>query len=699
MIWDSFKIIWKIFYRNKFFLLVFVLAFLYVETLFYHYLFLDYDPGETLARSSFVVQGGIIVSMMLGVQIIRVEEKVKLDELLSSIQWGTLHKMLGKALFFLSLILVFSLISIFSLFLMLYISGLSISSFYLSAALYILLYWSLSFLIGGIIGSLFAFWIKGKLLYVFIILVWLLISPLNTPFMIQLGFLFNIEHTLELSNLFNLGQANPYEPYHALYGYSLEVAQWLKKGLWITFLFALIFLSIGFKTRRIHNFIIALVIFLVSMPFSYALNQEDQVLVFDREADAVFEYDYNYYEDYHDLFPEKDRDDIIIQAYDIVLSTNRKITASVDVTLQNIGETAMDMLTFSLYHNLKVNEVSNGDNPLNYEQKGDLISVNLPSVIRPQEVLTLSFDYVGVSSPSFFANEQAVNLPFYFPWLPTTKKSPAMKIYDSDIFWLPLHPNAEIEYSLSYTGPEPLYTNLNKMPNGTWEGKTKNGITLIAGSVGKETIDDVEIIYPLTSEIMLGEFDQFNSVISNSITEITRILDIKETFNIKQIIFRPTFSNLNIPEQFVWASEDQLIISSNIYFQNNERALEESNPYLTYGLVPAVTWKYEGVIFEDLTYAQLFDASFSYWYNQNKDIETNYSFFDFFVDDLKRQVDFNQQNSEKEDTELILKAKIAEKLYRGVTSGKIDELFFREWYSELRSGNADWESLKQRIEL
>ncbi|GGM42924.1 hypothetical protein GCM10011351_31080 [Paraliobacillus quinghaiensis] len=697
--WNSVKISWKIFCRNKFSLLIFVLSLLYVETLFYHYLFLDYAPGETLSRSSFVVQGGIFVSMVLGVQIIRLEEKEKVDELLRSIQFGPLHKILGKSLFFLALILVFSLLSLFSLFLMLYFSDLSFSSFYLSSSLYILLYWSLSFLIGGMIGSIFAFWVKGRLIYVLLIITWLLISPLNTPFILQLALLFNIENTFELINILNLGQANPYEPYHALYGYSLETAQWFKKGLWITLLFAIVFLSIGFKTRRRQNFIASLLFFLLTLPFGYGLAQEDQVLVFDREANAVFKYDYNYYKDHSDTIDRRDRSDILIKAYDIDLNTNRKFTASVDVTLQNIGGMGMDVLEFSLYHNLKVNRILYEDKQLNYEQTGDLISVELSSVIRPKQVLTLSFDYEGTSSPYFFANEQAVKLPFYFPWLPNTKKSPAMKVYSNEIFPLPLHPNSEIKYSLSYSGPEPIYTNLKMQSDGKWKGTTKNGITLIAGSLGKKTINSMEVIYPLTWEDLVQGFDEFNKSTKTSISEITGILGIEEDFNIRQVIFRPTFSEVGMPEQFVWASEDQLIISSNIYFQNNKGSLKEVHPYLTYGLVPALTWKYEGFVFEDITYAQLFNASFSFWYNKNKGIERDHSFFSFYVDKLKREADFDERDPERRDSKLRLQAIVAQKLYNLITSSSVNQRFFREWYGELKTGNNDWEYLNHKIEI
>lgn len=678
---DSFLLYWRILISKKLNILLIFISFIYNIYLFYNFLFPSFEPGQALVKSSFIVQGGILVSIMLSIYLANMEKTIRFNEVLSTIQGANLYKTLGKISFFLSLINIYLFVNILILMIMFQVTDIPFSNFYLNSTLYFILYWGLSFTIGGLIGILLSFWIKGRVIYILSMIIWLLISPLNYPFIIQLGIFLKLPNTFEIINFLNIGQNNPHYPYQPFYGFALEDYQWFKRLFFIVSLLLAIILSLIIKGN--HKLLNTVALISLTIVFGLLINEiqeKRQILHFDREADAILKKDSMFYENTQ---LEMKQENFKITSYSIEVDYENFLKAEVLVDIKNTSDKNQKEINFLLYHDLKINKLTDENGlPLKYSQNKDSVKIITKKEIPPGKNLKINFHYEGLSSPFFFANKQAMNLLNHYPWLPTISKyNTIMYNHGYQTFRLPLQPNHDITYTLVLKNKNKIYTNLEKVSKNKWRGTTNHGIYIVTGSLNERIINHKSVVYPLTWDRLLTNFNPFSQRVEETLQKINKELNINRNVKVERYMFIDQSINTDYPEQHIWIHGKTVAISPNTYFFNDYNGLKMNNGYLTYGLVPAITWKNEGVFREDLKELRLFDYSYAYFLNIRSEFEDEYKsseYFDYYIQDLEVQQD-------KKSFEL------AQSIQKYLNNENIPDehkiKFFKNWYEKLRKGN------------
>lgn len=671
---NSLNILWKLTVRNKIVLVLFLGSIFYNIYLFYSFLFVYFEPGQTLVKSSFTVQGGILAFIIIGIQL----GKMDPEEIMSVIKNAMYYKSIGKFLFILNLIALYILINLGILILMFVVSGIPFSSFYLKTVYYFVLYWGMSFLIGALIGYFLSLIIKGRMIYILSLIVWVFISPLNYPFVTQLGILLNLENNFELINILNIGQNNPHSPYNYFYGLALEPYQWLKRGFFILVILVLIMLRFAIKFPRVKaNVIIAALLLFSLWPVSASLTSGSQVLHYDREKNSIQKQDYEYYKGVTSI--ERYKNHFQAEKYRISLNTDGKIKAEVLLEAKNTSETESDTLHFLLYHELKIESVTaEGDIRVEAIQAKDQLTVSTSRPIKPDEIVQLNFVYSGVSSPFFFANNQAVYLPNHYPWYPVLNESQTVMLdVDFQAFRLPLQPSNEITYQLNVKEGPKLFSNLEKAGHDRWEGKTSEGIYLVGGSLDEKTIGNFSIVYPLTWENILPNMNVTIAEIQKSINQIEEELGLERDHFDRVMLLKQSLSS-DLPEQQAWMHGGSLIMSPDEYIYHDKEEYYFNRAYFHYALIPAITWKHEGIVNDDLKTLQLFGYSYAYFLNSrstNIDNRASLEYFDYFIS-------FSEETG---DVELSEKAQILKEYIENNNINENEKIeFYKKWYEKIK---------------
>lgn len=674
---ESFKLLWRIFLRNKVPFILIGLSLIYNIFLFYSYTVFEYDPGQALVKSSFVVQGGILASIIIGIQLHRMEYTYSIAEILKSIKSTTLYKGVGKLLFFISFIAIYLFINILLLWTFLYFLGMKAIIFFIDTLWYLLLYWGISFLIGGLIGYLLSSVVKNRSIYFLALIIWLLISPLNYPFIIQLGILLNLDNTFELINYLNIGQDDPHYPYNPFYGFSLENIQWIQRLFIIIILCILLTLSYLIKSRDKKRGILALAIFMIILvPTTYGLNLETQVLHYDRTSDSLIKKDALYYQDIE--LENQYQNNFKIEQYSIDLNINRQLKADVNIEIVNDSNAPINQLHFLLYHGFSIQSVVDIDGErLEFERKGDNIIIETKDILEG-ESYTLNFIYSGISSPFFVANEQAIYLPEYFPWLPVNSSANSiMTMFDFAAYRLPLNPNEEINYDLKIESNIDFYTNLKKINQNNFEGMFNQGIYIVSGSLTEEIINDTSVIYPVTSTYLVENFSSFEKYTRDILEMINLELELeRETKNFNRFMFIGNTLNSDSPSQQVWINDNAITIAPDPFFPNIEDSLTYNLDFFNHGLVAANTWKYDGIT-KNINELELFSNSYAHYLNTRL-FPTNggITYFEVYTSNI--------QNLDVYDTAFKEKA---EDLVRFIHDTSISEekkvTFFKYWYRNI----------------
>lgn len=680
---NSFALYWKIAKSKKITLLLLLLSFFYNIYFFYVFIVGDRDPAEALVRSSFIVQGGILASMMIGVYLSTIERKVGLEELIETISHAKFRKNVGKILFFLSFVFLYLLLNILALMTMFILTDVVFSPFYLQSVLYMLLYWGFSFVIGGLIGSFLAMWIKGRMIYVLSLVIWLFISPLNYPFIIQLGILFQWSNVDEIENFLNIGQNNPHHLYQPFYGFALENYQWLKRSLFSLILILLIIGSVMIQRKVWKKYLPAfLIVLALTFYTGFSVFGKHQVLNLSSEKDGILIQDAFYYQDI--ILSDQLSNGYQIKNYEIDLDIRNYLKANVVVEMTNPTNEEMNTFDFLLYHDLKVSEVLDEEgNELEFKQNRDIVEVTTKSPVVPNETTKFTFNYAGISSPFFFANNRAINLLNHFPWLPTNGNfNSSMITVGLEAFRLPNQPNQDISYQVRLKGNSSTFSNLEKIGKNEWEGTSSDGIYLVAGSIGEKNINGKSVIYPYTWEKMLTNFAYFEQFIQRKIDQINQELELDREVSIDRYMFIDHARSSEMPEQKVWFYGNSFIMSTQGLLFNDEAALEINVDLMTFTIVPAMTWKKDGVFSEDMGELRLFDMSYAYFLNirGTEEDKKRYSNIEYYQSEIEQ---LENNNSPFASTAVKLKDFIDnEDIFE---EKKIQ--FFREWYQNIKQEN------------
>lgn len=682
-IFDSYKIMAILLSRNPLFWL------LSIGFISYNYLGLrtfssgvDFSPGEGLIRMSFAVQAGILIFLFLGVLFTRIEGNSNLEEVLHTIPNAAKNKFIGKLLFFVTLTLLLTIIVWFIYYSLFSARGITFSSFYIHAFYYMILFWSLTFFISLLVGILLSTWIKNKLVYPLILLVWILIGPVN------IYFLGGTSQGSFISNLFvwmNLGEPNPTALFNDLYGFELSNYHWIKKALIISVISLFIYITFCFKKtfiKRTKQLIITtscLLIIIIGLSFSLGLERQPY---YSNPYSSLSRDDveYNYYGHLIDEKTTLLNKHLQINNYDIALDVDRNVKVKTTFNLENNSMETTDSLMFTLYHGFKVKNIAIDNQKVTFKQDKDLLTLTLEKPLEPNKNTDITMVYEGLSSPLFFANERSIYLPYYFPWLPSLNTERAFVVTDKYGLLRENHQwNQPTYVTLKFSGPHELFTNLVKGEDGNWSGTVDKGLSVIAGELDEISTDTHTLIEPTGWLVNKNLFPDFKSKLEDIFIFANKTYGLKEITLPEQIYFIPTLSISDFSnEDLVWYAKDHLIYGS--YLMHNETFIQNES-FLAYDIFPAITWKtLDGETTTNREYYKLFSDITAYLYNQIHSIEDSGELID--------------QSQAKEDIVRNTKNKVIKWILSdGNFEGKVQ--FTNEWFQLIQNGKTDWNSLNQ----
>lgn len=644
-----------------------------------------YNPGGALTSTAFIIQGGIFASMILGLSLIQKEEYCWSDEMFYALPKGFSSKIIAKCLVLISIIIMFICVSQIGVFVLFRYNDVPYI-LYGKSVLYLLLYWGIPFVIAGIIGMLAGLYIRSKLIYPLLILIWLLIGPLNIAVFKPLMGILRIDLN-SMANFLNLGQTDPHLPYDPVYGLPLEIHRWLQKGLWLINIIVLFLISVLKKSnlKPPRLIIIVLIILLIlNLPLLTSFTKEGQVITTRYEENSVRNYDRNYYSVNNHPVPQDDNS-FIIESYEIDIESFRDLKAKVVMKIKLLKET--EKVVFTLYHDLRVKSVTDeGNTELSYKQDGDQVLVSFPKTLNADAQREVIFIYEGTSSPYFYANEQAVMLPAYFPWVPIAGSYQAMQAENSYLIRNPLNPQTPTKYALRYSGPQPLFTNLPKKEENIWSGEAPCGITLAAGMLTETRIGSINADYPVSLNKMIGTVPVFLENIKPIFENIKDDFGLQSTYNPYKVFFLSIPPESSLTDLTLWNLGDHLIVGINqIYnngdFLNNKTALV---PIVASSLTRSINMAKQ----KEKTRV-FFIASYAYWYSMDYDPaynEQSKSILRSMIDTYKN-LRLNLDNYEElglENEENVIK-QIKVFIDENKSNRKLLQFFFRDWLTNLNS--------------
>ncbi|MBP3041322.1 hypothetical protein J9303_17810, partial [Bacillaceae bacterium Marseille-Q3522] len=468
------------------------------------------------------------------------------------------------------------------------LSGLPLSLFYVKSFYYILLYWGLTFFISMLMGILFAMVFKGKLVYPLAFLTWPFIGPINNMIFMQITAHTKLFNPYIFSNIFNLGEYNPYASYNDMYGYSLESFHWVKRWIWISLISAAIFIVITMKNKEYRKLsLIGMIFFILSViPAVFFITTPQFVLKNNGTLMDQPIYDPLYYRNY-DL-TVGDSPNVQLKNFDIQLGIDEFLEATVKVEMVNQEKKSINKANFTLYHQFKVTKIKMNGKDVGFEQKRDLVTIFFPENIKPAEQNELTFNYRGISSPLFFANNQAVYLPYYFPWIPSTNPNPSIYMERMGMHRVNHQNEITTNYKLSYDGSNHIFTNLEKTSGSIWEKET-NGVTVVAGDIRTKKVANTNVIYPYNWEKGIKNFPEYKKLLMETATNIQHDLGLNAIEFPSTIMYLPVLSTGDMYDsEYFWMTKDHFILGEVPYLTPEEDMLYNLRSYFVTKLVSAL---------------------------------------------------------------------------------------------------------------
>lgn len=557
-LFDVVKTEFKLLFRNKIIWLVLPLTLLYSGYGFYFFNVMEEDQGQSLMSSSFVVQAGLFAFMVFGYYLISIEKVNQCDELFFCLPKVEIYKIAGK--FIVSIILVtgFVLVNNIVLFLFYYLGNIS-EKLYIDSIKYFVLYWEFGFVTSVLIGMNIGIFIKSRAAYITMFIFWLFIGPLNYYIFRPLSTLLRLDLRVP-QYILNLGQHDPHSAYNVLYGFPLQSFNYTQRLLILLLLLTLFILLYWRKEKKVV--ITALTVFLiVFIPVfnKYRLNFgmiKSYVSYTHQE-----EYDLKYYMEHGKDEIIKNEAEFRIKSCDINLKIDNELKMNVraKVLLNSPG----DKLLFTLYRNFNIKSIRDEKGKaLKFNRKGDSIEVLFNEVLNKGEEKVINFDYEGYSSPLFFADENAVMLPAYFPYIPSSLNAPAMAVNNTGFYRNDF--SFTSDYTLTFEGKHKLYTSLNKIGENKWEGKNAAGITIAAGNICEKLYDGITYYYPAISSNKFSNFIKDISSYKAAADNVNNKFGDSLQTDIKKAFFIPIPSESNETATSLWSFDDSLLVQNDI---------------------------------------------------------------------------------------------------------------------------------------
>lgn len=498
----------------------------------------------------------MICYLFIGIYLAKIDEKEEIYETFCIIKNAVLYKTLAKWLLILSSVVLITVLFFVVYLYLFFTKDFNNKTYFLSVLKYIWLYWGLSSFIMFLLGNLLSLWIRGKFVYLIALTIYVFTMPLNYVVFNTEG---GVPSKFRIDKILNLGEPNITRGYNSLYGFSIDTIHWDKKLLIISLLIILFLLTwknrmIISKSQLKYSIIPMLVILVGSV--AYVL-QPLQVLSDDDDATN------RYYREHKISVNDSFGNPISFKKYDIELSTKANLNVSVKIQAISTATKDIKQIKLGLFHELHIHQVKMDGKEIKFKQKNDSVTLYFEdNTWKPNDNRILEFNYEGLQSNLYFGNAQAVYLPNYMPWLPSENSLPAFEIVTKYHFIhrVPHQPNDQKKYHLKVNGAKELYTNLTKTKEGTWEGTSTDGISLLSGQLSSKIDNNVTYVFPNTWE---SQFEHTDSIY-NYLNDVTRVM--KTTLKDDQLTVPRTIyfvPNQNISDGMLgegtWWNNDYLI--------------------------------------------------------------------------------------------------------------------------------------------
>lgn len=488
----------RLFWRSRW--LPVALTALPMMALLYQIIMLRVDsehPTGWLSLSAHISLVGMLMFMLLGLTSSWRERRANCDEVMHALPGSVLLHTGSKLLALLAVWGSTCFATVLVLFPMVW-SMATPAAVYGESCLFLLMYWFLPWLICTMMGLLIGMMVHSKLAYPLVLLIWLLTSPINMGFfriiMMALGGAVDLRRT---AYLFNLSIFDPQQGYNPTYGFPLEQGRWASRFLCMAAIGFLLFAIASVRSRAVYRRTAAVVcagVLAIGIPSAVVAVRPSQLMREYHDPLAAGSYDSTYYETHSNLPDIASSSVPQVQAYDMTVDTRRgQLEATVKMTAAFSG--SIDEAWFTLYRDLLVDKVTvEGSDIEDYTQTGDYLHV--PLAIGAQRTASITLHYAGVMSPFMYANDQAVMLPAFFPWYPRAGVNPVMLTNRTTSgAQLLAQPAQSASYTVTYSGPQPSFSNLPKEGDAVFSG-TADGMTLMAGTMASVSVDGATVVYP-----------------------------------------------------------------------------------------------------------------------------------------------------------------------------------------------------------
>jgi hypothetical protein len=678
---NSFTFFLKLLIKNPIFIFSSILSIFYLLVIVFTYSnSVVTNPGNMLQLSTFLVQGAMLFFMFLSYFSINSELSSSSKEMFSTIPLGLIIKLASNLLVITIINIIFCSISLGIFYLAYWFTGFSFSVFYINSIYFIILYWLLPFLISSLIGGFFALFLNRRQSIPILFILWLLISPMNVYFLAPFFSFFGFEG---IPDVLIMGLSDPYMSYNAFEGFEISKENFINKVLWVVLIMNLMGATIlKMYAKNFHYKRTMFIVLLISFLTISGLAFHDVKYVTYLKDDKQYLDELDYYATYKEAKKDDTHLKYEIQGYKINLKLSSILDASVEITLE---ERVNKQLTFTLYRGLKISSISDdNDNPIKFKQEGDLVEILLKEPTKK-----LKFTYKGHSSPYMGVNKDKVFLPFYFPWIPMKSENPPMEYVFDSVHRLPLHDRKNIDYEVFYEGSQELISNLDKVGENHYRGSIKNGITLLSGELESENIGDYLITYPVTWENSMDNIEEYLKYVEKTHKSIKELFGLKTKIPQNIYMVPAVGPNDVLSSEFMWYHPDHLMVLVDSFENHDQNKLLEMRATIPYSLLGAITWKHQGIVYQNNDISILFNSLVGDHINKKQKLEQpEYSEGDFWIENLSRRA--SNQQIKNLITEVYSFANDEENL-------KIVESFYQEWYQLLNNSSTSWNDLQKLL--
>lgn len=312
-----------------------------------------------------------------------------------------------------------------------------------------------------------------------------------------------------------------------VYGISMEFCRWVLVAFWSLLLLAALLWKYSAGKERRLRFIAGLTgLLAIACGVRFAFRSNDYVLYKDNRFGSIVNSEYQYRRDRE--APSEAPADFTVEQYELDLSIQHNLKA--EATLY-FSQSDLFLYQFTLYHGLNVHSVVNEmGETLDFQRNGDFLDV---SSAKPIKAMTIS--YSG-QTWKYFANEQGIALPGYFPYYPVAGH---LSIWDQNSNSLKVNTRFnETSFSVRVNTALKVFSNLPEQADRNTFSGTASTVSLYAGLLSKENYNGaVCISSPVDGQTLSFTMEELEEAWEN----LARDVGCNETLSAsgKTIILQP----------------------------------------------------------------------------------------------------------------------------------------------------------------